>query len=432
MTMRSPMVVVGRIVRPSLMTWPLIFAMAGGMHLSRADEKGPLPTSADSPVRTPPLLISTSCRKPEYPLGSLNASEAGAVLLKFLVDDKGNVTESVVERSSGYQRLDEAARAALRMCKFKPATLDGNPTIAWAPIEYVWTLKEAQSLQTKPKLIANSCKKPPYPRTSLDNGEAGVVLLRFLVDSEGKVAESAVARSSGYLRLDEAARTALELCKFEPALLDGKPTSAWFAMEYVWAIENPDVDAVINTPPRLVISSCQKPQYPAEAHASGESGSVELKFVVNGTGEVVESKVVRSSGHERLDTAARSALERCRFEPAIRGGRSTMGSLQLEYEWSLAGPGGVRTQPFILADSCDKPAYPQVSRRMNESGTVTLKFFIDEMGTVAYREIERSSGYKRLDNAAAAGLSLCKFRPATFDGKPTGAWTRIEYVWRLQ
>jgi periplasmic protein TonB len=63
---------------------------------------------------------------------------------------------------------------------------------------------------------------------------------------------------------------------------------------------------------------------------------------------------------------------------------------------------------------------------------VTLRFFVDKIGMVVLREIERSSGYERLDNAAAAGLSLCRFRPATFDGEPTGAWTRIEYVWRLQ
>jgi len=356
------------------------------------------------------------------------------VHLKFLVDAKGKENESVIERSSGYERLDEAARAALRMCKFKPATLDGDPTSAWVPIEYVWTLKEAESLKTKSVLIASSCKRPPYPALSFASGEAGVVLLRFLVDPDGKVMESAIARSSGYWRLDEAARTALALCKFEPAMLDGKPTSAWAAIEYVWAIRHPDEGggAEINTAPRLLINSCEKPQYPVEARTSSRSGSVQLKLVVNPTGKVVESKVVRSSGDERLDSAARSALEACKFEPAMRDGSLTTGSVQLEYEWSLAGPSGVRTLPVILADSCDKPNYPEPSRRRNESGNVMLKFFIDETGMVVYREIERSSGYERLDAAAAAGLSLCRFRPATFDGKPMGAWTRMEYIWRLQ
>ena len=69
---------------------------------------------------------------------------------------------------------------------------------------------------------------------------------------------------------------------------------------------------------------------------------------------------------------------------------------------------------------------------MNEQGNVLLRFFIDEAGTVLKREVERSSGYERLDEAAASGLSLCKFTPATFEDKPTSAWARLEYVFRLQ
>ena len=418
------MVVGERIVWRTLIRWALLFATALGTQPIRAGDNGS--------ASTPPVLISSSCKKPEYPLGSLNAGEAGGVLLKFLVDVKGNVTQSVIERSSGYPRLDEAAHAALRMCKFKPATIDGNPTSMWAPIEYVWTLKEAESRTTKPVLLADSCKRPEYPTISLSTGEAGVVLLRFHVGPEGKVIESAIARSSGFSRLDEAARKAIELCTFKPAMLDGEPTSAWAAIEYVWTIRNPAPDSEITALPRLLFTTCEKPQYPVEARTSGESGNVELKFVVDPSGKVVESKIVRSSGHERLDMAARSALELCKFEPATRDGKPTTGTVQLEYEWSLAGRSGVRTLPVVLMRSCDRPEYPALSRRRYETGTVTLRFFVDKIGMVVLREIERSSGYERLDNAAAAGLSLCRFRPATFDGEPTGAWTRIEYVWRLQ
>jgi len=125
-------------------------------------------------------------------------------------------------------------------------------------------------------------------------------------------------------------------------------------------------------------------------------------------------------------------LEVCNFEPAVRKRTPTTASVELEYVWSLTGPSGVRLPPAVLPDSCDKPQYPELSRRRNETGKVALRFFIDETGMVVMRQVERSSGYQLLDNAAAAGLSLCKFRPATFDGKPTGAWTRMEYVFRLE
>jgi len=50
------------------------------------------------------------------------------VTLTFLIDVDGKVLESRVERSSGHRRLDEAARAGLGICKFKPATVDGRPS----------------------------------------------------------------------------------------------------------------------------------------------------------------------------------------------------------------------------------------------------------------------------------------------------------------
>ena len=92
----------------------------------------------------------------------------------------------------------------------------------------------------------------------------------------------------------------------------------------------------------------------------------------------------------------------------------------------------VRTPPVVLASSCEKPEYPSASRRSNETGTVLLSFLIDQSGKVIDSKIERSSGFRRLDEAAKAGLGLCKFRPATVNGAPVQAWARIEYVWRLE
>ena len=188
----------------------------------------------------------------------------------------------------------------------------------------------------------------------------------------------------------------------------------------------------INTPPRFLTRSCERPSYPDESRSAGESGTVELRLIVNEAGEIVESKVMRSSGHERLDSAARTSLQLCKFEPATRNTAPRSAPVILEYVWSLTGPSGVRVPPAILPQSCEKPEYPEDSRRLNQQGKVLLRFFIDESGTVAKREVARSSGYDRLDEAAASGLSLCKFTPATFEDMPTSGWARIEYVFRFE
>lgn len=100
----------------------------------------PAPVVKREPVRTPPVVDARACDKPEYPAASLRAQETGLVLLAFLIDVDGSVLESKVERSSGFRRLDEAARNALGLCRFRPATTDGKAERAWAKIEYVWKI----------------------------------------------------------------------------------------------------------------------------------------------------------------------------------------------------------------------------------------------------------------------------------------------------
>jgi protein TonB len=92
----------------------------------------------------------------------------------------------------------------------------------------------------------------------------------------------------------------------------------------------------------------------------------------------------------------------------------------------------VRTPAVVQSAQCEKPEYPSASRRMEEEGTVHLRFLIGVDGRVIQSEVEKSSGFKRLDEAARAGLAKCQFRPATVDGKPEQAWSQMRYVWRLE
>ena len=96
--------------------------------------------AVSAPVRTRPVVKANACAKPRYPRASLRANEAGIVKLTFLVGTDGRVMDSRIERSSGYTRLDEAARAALSLCSFKPATLNGQTVQDWALLQYEWKI----------------------------------------------------------------------------------------------------------------------------------------------------------------------------------------------------------------------------------------------------------------------------------------------------
>ena len=104
----------------------------------------PLPVQsnpAPAPVSTPAVISASSCEKPEYPSASKRLEEEGTVQLKFLVGVDGKVIESAIEKSSGFRRLDEAARAGLSKCQFRPGTVDGKPQQSWASMKYTWRLE---------------------------------------------------------------------------------------------------------------------------------------------------------------------------------------------------------------------------------------------------------------------------------------------------
>jgi protein TonB len=82
--------------------------------------------------------------------------------------------------------------------------------------------------------------------------------------------------------------------------------------------------------------------------------------------------------------------------------------------------------------SCQKMPYPELSSRREEQGTVHLKLLIGADGRVLESQVEQSSGYARLDEAARAGLSKCQFKPGTVDGKPEPSWASMKYTWRLE
>ena len=109
--------------------------------------EAPTPPPPPAPVKHDPVIVApvidaaNNCRKPEYPAVSRRMEETGTVILQMLVGVDGKVTESKIAQSSGHSRLDEAAREALSLCKFKPGTTDGKPEPNWAQLKYTWTLQ---------------------------------------------------------------------------------------------------------------------------------------------------------------------------------------------------------------------------------------------------------------------------------------------------
>ena len=68
---------------------------------------------------------------------------------------------------------------------------------------------------------------PAYPALSRRMGEQGRVLLRVFVHADGSAGQVEIRESSGFERLDRAARDTVTRWRFVPARQGERPVAAW-------------------------------------------------------------------------------------------------------------------------------------------------------------------------------------------------------------
>jgi len=79
---------------------------------------------------------------PEYPPLSRSEGEQGKVVLRVFVNASGGAERVEIRKSSGFDRLDEAARATVRRWRFAPARQGGEPVPAWVNVPVAFSLDD--------------------------------------------------------------------------------------------------------------------------------------------------------------------------------------------------------------------------------------------------------------------------------------------------
>lgn len=107
----------------------------------------PPPIEAAPPPAPPPVTEARfdadylSNPKPAYPVASRRLGEEGKVVLRVKVSRGGTPLAVEIRQSSGYARLDEAARAAVEQWHFVPARRGDEPIESWVSVPIVFSLQ---------------------------------------------------------------------------------------------------------------------------------------------------------------------------------------------------------------------------------------------------------------------------------------------------
>jgi protein TonB len=105
----------------------------------------PLPASdnalAASFANAPAADLKTATRvEPSYPATSRRMGEEGQVQLRVLVDESGKPKDVQVIKGSGFDRLDQAAKEAVRKWRFKAASDGSKNIMAWTQVAITFKL----------------------------------------------------------------------------------------------------------------------------------------------------------------------------------------------------------------------------------------------------------------------------------------------------
>jgi protein TonB len=78
-----------------------------------------------------------------------------------------------------------------------------------------------------------------------------------------------------------------------------------------------------------------------------------------------------------------------------------------------------------------RPAYPGISRRLGETGTVRLRVHVGADGRTLEVVVQASSGHPRLDESAAAAVSRWRFVPARHGTLAVASWVIVPITYSL-
>ncbi|MCF5709063.1 TonB family protein [Pseudomonas syringae] len=172
------------------------------IYASVINEPTPAPAASAAPMPTPPP-----------PVASVAPAPAPApVAVQPMARPKPAAKPHVMQRP------------VAAVAPTAPATIS---TAAAAPV-----VAQIPAPPPQPKTLTRGVEyvhepQPEYPDSAREEGHEGTVILRVLVDEQGKPGAVDIVRSSGFGNIDEAGRTAVRGALFKPYLQEGHAASVY-------------------------------------------------------------------------------------------------------------------------------------------------------------------------------------------------------------
>ncbi|MGB4118042.1 MAG: energy transducer TonB [Polaromonas sp.] len=182
----------------------------------------------------------------------------------------------------------------------------------------------------------------------------------------------------------------------------------------------------------MVVSQIVKPAQPAEAMSQPAPQQIEKIH----SGKAHEPVVLQSKpASDRQETVKESPID-APGQPATSSAivpsaapsgapvtaALVVASAQMSVQLPVSDADYLQNSP---------PPYPVASVRFNEQGRTTVRVLIGANGQAERAEVAKSSGYKRLDDAAVSSVLRWRYVPGKRGGVAEPMWFEVPINWTL-
>lgn len=188
-------------------------------------------------------------RNIKYPAPAQRANVQGKVFVQFVVGEDGDIRSPKILKGLGFGCDEEALRVVLGMPNWTPGKQNGKAVAVQYNLPIAFVLEKSNTKKE------NSVKNPEFPggtpalnqyfATNLKYPTAasrahveGIVLVGFTVTKEGAIKDIVIDKGIGFGCDGEAVRLISKMPNWNPALKDGQPVDAKFALPISFVLEN--------------------------------------------------------------------------------------------------------------------------------------------------------------------------------------------------
>ena len=183
-----------------------------------------------------------------------------------------------------------------------------------------WTVT-SRTPQAQNRVLANafpaglllspaSCTTPEWPSEARRYEVDGITVVHFQIGADGGIENAAVAKSSSWQLLDDAALRSLVKCNFKPGLDETARNT--YPIQFVWTLSGPPM-----VRPALVPGSCARSSkfegFEGYNRAATGVDGVLVRFLVNPAGSPFGVRTEGGAGGSAAVSEAAQFIRTCKF-----------------------------------------------------------------------------------------------------------------------